>query len=128
MVVLNHLGLRYISLVEAEIKTEEIFMAGSEIMYIEDAHHISKILEVDIEVTLIIEKITGIVLEVVTDTWTIITITGGIIIGAKIMIEIGVGHWIYSIEVEEETGVWATAGLGQDQGQVWIEVGLDAWV
>ena len=53
--VLNQLGLRYISLVEAEIKIEVTLMAGSEIMCTEEVHHIIKILEVDIGVTLIIE-------------------------------------------------------------------------
>ena len=90
--VLNHLGLRYISLVGAGIKIEVTFMAGSEIMHTGAAHHIIKILEVDIRVTLIIEEITGIMLEVVRDIGTIIVITGGTTIEVKIMIEIGVDH------------------------------------
>ena len=85
--ILNHLGLRYISLVEAEIKIEVTCMAGSEIMHTEDAHHIIKILEVDIGVTSITEEITGIILEVVRDIGTIIMITEGTIIEVKIMIE-----------------------------------------
>ena len=89
---LNHLDLKYISLVEAEIKIEETFVAGSEIMRTEDAYHAIKILEVDIEVILIIEEVMGIMLEVVRDTGTIIMITGGIIIEVKVMIEIGIDH------------------------------------
>ena len=52
-------------------------MAGSEIMHTEDAHHIIKILEVDVGVTLIIEEIMGIMLEVVRDIGKTIVITGG---------------------------------------------------
>ena len=85
--VLNHLGL-----VESEIKIEVTFMAGSEIMHTEDAHCIIKILEVDIGVTLIIEEITDIMVEVVRDIGTIIVITGGTTIEVKIMIEIEVDH------------------------------------
>ena len=74
----------------AGIKIEVTFMVGSEIMHTEDAHHIIKILEVDIGVPLIIEEIIGIMLEVVRDIATIIVITGDTTIGVKIMIEIGV--------------------------------------
>ena len=90
--VLNHLGLRYISLVEAEIKIEVTLVAGSEITCTEDAHRIIKILEVDIGVTSTTEEIMGIIQEVVRDIGTIIMITGGTIIEVKIMIETGVGH------------------------------------
>ena len=89
---LNHLGLRYISPVEAEIKIEAIFVAGSEIMCTEDAHHIIKFLQADIGVTLIIEEIMGTMLEVVRDIRTITVITGGTTTEVKIMIEIGVDH------------------------------------
>ena len=89
MDALNHLGLRYISPVDVEIKIEETFVAGLELMHTGDTHHAIKILEVDIEVTLIIEEAMGIILEVVRDTGTIIMITGGIIIEVKIMVEIG---------------------------------------
>ena len=89
---LNHLGFRYTSPVEAETKIEATFMAGSEIMHTEDAYCIIKILEADIGVTLIIEEITGTMLEVVRDIGTIIVITGGTTIEVKITIEIGVDH------------------------------------
>ena len=46
----NHLGLRYISLAEVEIRTEGTFIVDLEMTCIEDAHHIIKILEVDIVV------------------------------------------------------------------------------
>ena len=46
--ILNHLGLRYISLVGAEIQIEVTSVAGSEIMCTEDIHHIIRILEDDI--------------------------------------------------------------------------------
>ena len=92
MNALNHLGLRYIIPVEAEIKIEETFMAGLEIMHTGDAHCTIRILEVDIEVTLIIEEAMGIILEVVRDTGTIIMIKGGIILEVKVMIEIEVDH------------------------------------
>ena len=103
--VLNHLGLRHISLVEAEIKIEVTLMAGSEIMCTEDVHCIIKILEVDIGLTSITEEIMGIILEVVRDIGTIIMITAGTITEVKIMIETGVGHQIDKIEVDKEIGV-----------------------
>ena len=58
----NHLGLRYISLVEVEIKIEETFMADLEIG---DAQHTIKIIEVDIEIILTVEETLVIILEVV---------------------------------------------------------------
>ena len=90
--VLNHLGLRYISLVEVEIKIEVTLIAGSEIMCTENAHHKIKILEVLIGATLITEEITGIMLEVVRDIGTIIMITVVRIIEVKIVVETGVVH------------------------------------
>ena len=51
-----------------------------------------KILEADIGVTLIIEEITGIMLEVVRDIGTIIVITGGTTIEIKFTIGIRVDH------------------------------------
>ena len=105
MDALNHLGLRYISLVEAEIKIEEIFVAGLEIMHTGDAHHTIKILEVDIEVNLIIEEAVGIILEVVRDAGTIIMTTGGIIIEVKIRVEIEVDQQTGKVEVGEEIEV-----------------------
>ena len=89
---LNHLGLRYFSPVEVEIKIEATFVAGSEIMHTEDAHCIIKILEADIGVTLIIGEITGTMLEVVRDIGTITVITGGATIEVKMVIGIGVDH------------------------------------
>ena len=67
MEVQNHLSLRYISLAEVEIKTVGSFMVDLEIMHVGDAHHIIKILEVDIEVTLTEEGILVIIPEVVRD-------------------------------------------------------------
>ena len=51
-------------------------MAGLEIIPTGDAHHMIKILEVDIEVPFIIEEAMDIILEVVRDTGTIIMIRG----------------------------------------------------
>ena len=48
-----------------------------------------------------------------------------IIIEVKVMIEIGVGHQIDRTEVEEETEAQVMVDLGQDQGQVQTEIGLD---
>ena len=64
MEVQNHLSLRHISLAVVEIKTEGTFMVDLEIMHIGDAHHIIKILEVDIKVTLTEEGISVIIPEV----------------------------------------------------------------
>ena len=89
---LNHLGLRYINQVGAEIKIEATFKAGSEIMHTEDAHHIIKIFKADIGVTLIIEEITGTMLEVVRDIGTIIVIIGGAAIEVNVTIGIGGDH------------------------------------
>ena len=51
----NHLALRYISLVEVEIKVEETFVAGLEVTHTGYTHHIIKLLEVDIKITLTVE-------------------------------------------------------------------------
>ena len=88
----NHLGLRYISLVEVEIKIEETFVADLEIMCTGDVCHTIKILEVDIEITLIVEEILDILLDVVRDIGIITMITEGTIIEAKVIIGIEVDH------------------------------------
>ena len=67
MDALNHLGLRYISLVEVEIKIGEIFMVDLEVTCTGDVCHTIKILEVDIGITLILEEILVIIIEVVRD-------------------------------------------------------------
>ena len=88
----KHLGLRYISPVEVEIKIEETFMADLEIMHTGDAHCIIKIVEVDIEITLTVEETFVIVPEVVRDTGIITMVTGGTITEVKVMIGIEVDH------------------------------------
>ena len=84
----NHLSLRYISLAGVEIKTEGTFMVGLETMHTGDAHHIIKILDIDIEVTLTVEGILVIIPEVVRDIGIITKITKGTITEVKVMIEI----------------------------------------
>ena len=86
----NHLGLRYISLVEVEI--EETFMADLEIMHTGDVHCIIKILKVDIEMTLTVEETLVIILEVVRDIGIITMITGGTITEVKVMLGIELDH------------------------------------
>ena len=88
----NHLGLRYISPGEVEIKIEETFVADLEIMCTGDTHCIIKSLEVDIEITLTVEKTLVIVPEVVRDIGIITMITGGTITEVKVMIGIEVDH------------------------------------
>ena len=88
----NHFGLRYISPVEIEIKIEETFVADLEITCTGDAHCTIKILEVDIEITLTVEKTVVIIPEVVRDIGIITMITGGTITEVKIMIGIEVDH------------------------------------
>ena len=88
----SHLGLRYISPVEVEIKIEETFVADLEIMCTGDAHCTIKILEVDIEITLTVEETLVIILEVVRDIGIITMITGGIFTEGKVMIGIEVDH------------------------------------
>ena len=51
----NHLSYKYISLVEVEIKIEDTFAVDLEIMCTEDVCCTIKILEADIEITLIVE-------------------------------------------------------------------------
>ena len=92
MEVQNHLSLRYISPAEVEIKTEETFVVDLEINCIGDAHHIIKILEVDIEVTLTEEGILVIIPEVVRDTEIITMIIEETITEVKVMIGIEVDH------------------------------------
>ena len=86
----NHLDLRYISLVEVEIKIEETFVAGLEITHTGDAHHIIKILGVDLEITLTVEGTLVTTPEVVRDIGIIMMITGGTITEFKVMIGIEV--------------------------------------
>ena len=88
----NQLGLRYISLVEVEIKVEETFMAGLEVMHTGDTHRIIKILEVDIEITLTVEGTLVTIPELVRDIGIITMITGGTITEVKVMIGIEVDH------------------------------------
>ena len=90
MDVQSHLGLRYISLVEVEIKIEGTFMVDLEIMYTGDAHHIIKILELDKEITLTEEGTLVTIPEVVRDIGTITMITEGTITEVKVMIGIEV--------------------------------------
>ena len=88
----NHLGLRCISLVEVEIKVEETFMAGLEVRCTGDAHCIIKILEVDIEITLTVERTLVTIPEVVKDIGITTMVTGGTITEVKVMIGIEVDH------------------------------------
>ena len=88
----NHLGLRYFSLVEVEIKIEETFTADLEITHTGDVWCTIKILEVDIEITLIVEEILVIILEAVRDIGIITTIIEGTITEVKVMIGIEVDH------------------------------------
>ena len=67
-------------------------MADLEIMHAGDIYHTIKMLEVDIEITLIIEEILVIVLEIVRDIGIITMITGGTIIEVKVMIGIEIDH------------------------------------
>ena len=68
------------------------FVADLEIMHIGDAHHIIKILEVDIEVTLTEEGISVIIPEVVRDTEIITIIIQETITEVKVMIGIEADH------------------------------------
>ena len=63
--------------------------------------------------------------EVVRGIEIIIMIIEEIIIEVKVMIEIGVEHYIDRTEVEEETEAQVIVDLGPDQEQVQIEIGLD---
>ena len=85
----NHLGLRYISPVEVEIKIEETFVADLEITHTGDVCHTIQILEVDVAITLIVQEILVTTVEVVRDIG-IIMITEGTIIVVKVMIGIEV--------------------------------------
>ena len=122
----NHLSHTYISPTEVGMKVEAIFTVGLEITHIGDAYHAIKILEEETEVTLAIEEITDIICKVFRDIGTIIMIIGETIIEVKATIEIGVGHYIDRTEVEGETEAQVMVGLGQDEGQVQTEIGLDA--
>ena len=88
----NHLSLKYINPVEEEVKTEGFFAVDLEIMCTEVMHHTIKILEVDIGMTLIIEDILVIMLEVARGIGIIIMIIGKTITEVKVMIGIEVDH------------------------------------
>ena len=75
-----------------EIKTEGTFMVDLETMHTGDAHHLIKILEVDIEVTLTVEGILIIIPEVVRDTGIITMITEGTITEVRVRIGIEADH------------------------------------
>ena len=84
--------LQFISPIEVEIRIEETFAVGSEIMPIGDDLCTFKILEVETGVTLVIGKITDTTQEVVRDKGTITMTIGETTIEVKVMIEIGVDH------------------------------------
>ena len=67
-------------------------MVDFETMCTGNAHYIIKILEVDIEITLTVEGILAIILEVVRDIGIITMITEGTIIEVKVMIGIEADH------------------------------------
>ena len=67
-------------------------MAGLEVMHTGDAHHIIKILEVHIEITLTVEGTSVRIPEVVRDIGIIIMIIEGTITEVKVMIGIEVDH------------------------------------
>ena len=67
-------------------------MVDLEIMCIEDVCHTIKILEADIEITLMVEEISVIILEVVRGIGIITMITEETIIDVKVMIGIEVDH------------------------------------
>ena len=87
-----HSSHKYISPIEVEIRIEEAFVVGSEIMLMGDAHRTIKTLQVETGVTFVIEEITDATQEVVRDTGTIIMTIGETTIEVKVMKEIGVGH------------------------------------
>ena len=89
----NHLSHIYISPKEVEIRIEVIIKVDLEItMPIGDVQCITKTLEVEIEVILVIEEIMDITCKVARGIKTFTMITEGIIIEVKIMVEIEVGH------------------------------------
>ena len=88
----NHLGLRYISLVEVEIKIGETFVADLEVMHTGDTCCTIKILEVDIGITLILQEILVTIIEVVRGIGVITMIIGGTMLEVKVMIGIEVDH------------------------------------
>ena len=90
MDTLNHLNLRYISLVEVEIKTGEIFVVDLEVTCTGDICHTIKILEVDMGITLILEEILVIIIEVARDIGIITMIIEGSTLEVKLMIGIEV--------------------------------------
>ena len=92
MDVQNHLSLKYISLAEVEFKIEGTFMVHLETMCTGNAHHIIKILEVDIEITLTVEGILVIIPEVVRDIGIITMITEGTFTEVKVTIGIEEDH------------------------------------
>ena len=67
-------------------------MVDLETMHTGDEHYIIKILEIDIEITLIVEGILAIIPEVVRDIGIISMITEGTIIEVKVMIGIEADH------------------------------------
>ena len=92
MDALNHLNLRYISLVEAEIKTGEIFVVDLEATRTGDVCSTIKILEVDIGITLMLEEILVIIIEVARDIGIITMIIEGTTLEVKVMIGIEVDY------------------------------------
>ena len=85
-----------------------------------------KTIEVGQDMILLIEAATGIIQEVVRGVGDQIIIIEGETLAVKIMIEIGVGHMKDRTETEGTIEALVTADQGQVQGQLQIEIGLDA--
>ena len=122
----NHLGLKYISLGRGRNQNRGNFLGRFRNNAYRGIWRTIKIWEVDIGITLIAEESYVTILQVVRGIGIITTITGETIIEVKVMIGIEVDQKTGKTEVGEEIGVWAMAGLGQDQGQAQIETGSDA--
>ena len=108
---------------------KEDFRTGlDQTMHTEDDQGMDKTIEVGQNMILIIEVVTDIIEEVIKamgDRIIIIT-TEGETLEIKIMIGIGAGHTKDRIETEGTVDTLITVDQGQVQGQLQIEIGLDA--
>ena len=95
-------------------------------MHIEGIQDIIQIIEVGQDMILIIEVVTPIIQEVIKGMEGIVLVaTEEVVIGIKIMIEIGVGYMKDRIETEETVEVQVIVDQDQVQEQLQMEIGLD---
>ena len=112
---------------DATMIREDFQIGSDQTIYTEDDQGMDKTIEVGQDMILIIEVVRGIIQEVIKGMGgQIIAITEGETLEVKITIGIGVGHMKDRTEIEGTVDALVIVDQGQVQGQLQIEIGLDA--